>query len=166
MKVFIPVLLIFLLVFASCNKESVEVNNLEGTWKLTTWTVGIPVDLNEDTVFSTNLIEEIPCESMETLTFSVDGTMASNLTFNPKVEISLNQVLGVYVYQVECDTEGSIGFAAMYEHKGASIIFNNTEAVVEGNKLTIVYKNAQAIHNMAKTNVLEHKDITLIYEKQ
>ncbi|GAA4291541.1 hypothetical protein [Aestuariibaculum suncheonense] len=168
MKRLILILFVFLFVFTSCNTESVDVNDnvVEGTWKLTTWTVGIPVDLNNDTVFSTNLIEEIPCENMETLTFSVDGTVASNVTFNPDVMILFNEILGVYVYQVNCEAEGSIGFAASYEHKGASVFINDREAVVNGNRLTMIYKKAQKIHNLAKTDVVDVKDITLVYTKQ
>ncbi len=168
MKLLIPILFIFLTLFTGCSTEAVDVeeNPLEGGWKLTTWTVGIPVDLNNDAVFSTNLIEEIPCEAMEMLTFSVDGTVASNLTFNPSVMISKNEALGVYVYQVECETEGSIGFAASYAHKGSSVFINDREAIINGNTLTMVYKNAQKVHNIAKTDVLETKDITLVYTKQ
>ncbi|MCR8668575.1 hypothetical protein NO995_12850 [Aestuariibaculum sp. M13] len=167
MKSLIPILFIFLALFTSCNTESVDVNDnaVEGTWKLTSWTVGIPVDLNGDSVLSTNLIEEVSCESLEILTFSVDGTVVSNLTFNPSVMISLNETLGVYVYQVQCDNEGSIGFAASYEHKGSSVFINEREAVVSGNTLTMIYKNAQKIHNIAKTDILETKDITLVYTR-
>mgnify|MGYP000123070677 CR=1 FL=1 len=57
-------ILIILILFTSCNKNSEEAQNLDtvsGTYKLTNVHTNIAVDLNSDGVFNTNLTKESSC---------------------------------------------------------------------------------------------------------
>ncbi|HMC02096.1 MAG TPA: hypothetical protein VKN14_13750 [Flavobacteriaceae bacterium] len=160
------IVLFTILFLASCTAEDIDDNtNIVGLWKLTTWTIDIPVDLNNDNSFSINLLDEISCDNNETLVFDNKNIVSSNDTFNPNINIALmsNEK---YVFNVECAV-GSIGFATSYSQINNSIIeFNNVEATIIGNKLSWVYENAIKIYNENFTEVVETKDLILIYTKQ
>lgn len=90
-KVFL-LTLVAILVLASCSKEGLtndeilKVSNLTtitssdmlGTWDLSKMTADQAVDLNNDKVNSTNLLEETPCFNNMDITFNSDGTFISH----------------------------------------------------------------------------------------
>lgn len=165
-KIVLVLVVIFLVFFTSCSIEPIEDVSFEGTWKLTAWSVNIPVDLNNDVISSTNLLDEIDCVINETLVFDNDGIVVSNLTFNPKVNISLiNSETNSYEFSVECDTEGVIATASSYTKSNNTIIINNRVSHIDDNELTMVFENAIEVYNEDFTAVIAIKDLTLVYTK-
>lgn len=159
------VLLVFL---SSCSIEPVEAtfDFFEGTYRLTEYTVDVPVDLDNDSNYNTNLLEEIDCESNESLVFDIQGFVYSNLTFHPKIEVFLvDALLGEFAVDVECDTEGVIGMASSYRKNGNTIIINERMATIKGNNITMIFENAIKIYNQDKTVVIDTKDLRLVYTK-
>lgn len=154
-----------LLVFTSCATEPIE-ETIDSTWRLTAWNLDIPMDLNGDGVFSLNLLDEITCSSDEELVFNNQGAVISNNTFNPQVNVVFDKFSKDYQVNVECDTEGSIGMATNYMLSGDKIIFNNKAATIKGDELIMVFKEAVNVYNQDLTQVIEEKDITLVYRKQ
>lgn len=157
---------LMLALFTNCTKDDVKVSIL-GTWKLTTWTIDVPLDLNSDTITSTNLLDEVSCANNETLVFETNGVMSSNNSFSPKIEIVLlNNTIDTYVFDIEC-LEGVIGFATTYIHTSDDVIvFNDKEALVNGNQLICVYEDAIKIYSENMSNILETKDLKLVYTRQ
>jgi len=167
MKKIVLILITVALVFlSSCSTEPIDAESFQGTWKLTEWSVNIPIDLNNDIISSTNLLEEIDCVSNETLVFDNQGTVVSNLTFNPKVDIALiNASTNEYQFLVECDTEGIIASAASYTKNNNTIIINNRMSNINDNELIMIYENAIKIYNEDFTSVIETKNLKLVYTK-
>ena len=159
-------IIVALVLVSSCSKDDVNEHAVVGKWKLTTWTVNIPFDLNHDTVSSTNLLDEIDCANNEILEFNAKDVVASDDTFNPKVDIALlNGTTDRYTVTTEC-AEGIIGFSKLYFIiNDTEVMINNRTATINGNQLTIVYENAISIYNEDFTQVITTKDLTLIYTK-
>ena len=154
-----------LLVFTSCATEPIE-ETIDSTWRLTAWNLDIPMDLNGDGIFSLNLLDEITCSSNEELVFNKQGAVVSNNTFNPQVNVVFDKFSKDYHVSVECDTEGSIGMATNYELSGDKIIFNNKAATIKGDELIMVFKGAVNVYNQDLTQVIEEKNITMVYHKK
>jgi hypothetical protein len=153
-------------VSSACSKDDVK-NPIIGNWKLTSWSIKIPLDLNSDATFSTNLLDETICEVNEILSFDKNGIVTSSDTFNPELKVRLkNGTSDVYMITETC-AEGSVGFATEYEQiNDQRVGFNGVFAVVTGTKLTVVYKDAVMVYNEALTEVVATKDLTLVYEKR
>ncbi|OEK07622.1 hypothetical protein A8C32_17655 [Flavivirga aquatica] len=150
------------LIWVSCSSED---DNIIGVWKLTTWSVDIPVDLNKDGATTTNLLDEVTCVNNETLVFDKRGIVASNETFNPEIDIVLlDKTDNEYFFNVICP-EGVIGTASSYTKEGDRVMINDRMASLNGNKLIRVFKNAHKIYNEDLTEVIATKDLTLIYTK-
>ena len=165
-KIVLVLLVISLVFFTSCSTEPINDAFFQETWKLTEWSVGISMDLNKDMVSSTNLLDEIDCGNNETLVFDNQGTVVSNLTFNPKVDISLiNASTNAYDFFVECDREGVLSSASSYTKNNNTIIINNSVFNIDNNELTVVFENAVDIYNEDFTAVVATKDLTLVYTK-
>lgn len=163
--------LIFTLVFlTSCTSEDIQESNnsdLLGVWNLKAWNVSDGFDMNNDGVKSTNLLNEIDCSYYETLLFEADNVVSLNTTFNPDIDIVLlDDSTDEYRFNVICDREGVVSLATLYTLKNNTITFGDTEAIIENNQISIVYKNRIKIYNEDKTQVVETKDLTLVYEKK
>lgn len=153
-------------ILLSISKEEV-VNPVLGGWQLTTWTVGIPLNLKTSKHVTTNLLDQTSCDVNEILTFDKDGLVISQDSFNPKITIRLMKgAANVYMVEEVC-AEGTVGFATDYtQGTNGEIQFNGTTGVVANNQLTVVYKGAIKIYNEALTEVIENKDLTLVYKKK
>ncbi|HUH26801.1 hypothetical protein [Gelidibacter sp.] len=153
-------------ILLSISKDEVK-NPVVGGWQLTSWTVGIPIALKASKHVTTNLLDQTSCDVNEVLSFDKDGIVISQDSFNPKITIRLkNGSSDVYIFEEVC-AEGTIGFATDYSQKtNGEIQFNGTIGVVENNQLTVVYKDAIKIYNEALTEVIESKDLTLVYKKK
>ncbi len=159
--------LVFIFYNSCSNDEDSNQTSLVGTWELTTWTIGIPIDLNNDSVASSNLLDEAGCANNETVVFEIDGTVSFISTYNPTVNISLiGETSETYLFDVQCDLDGTIGLAAPYDQNGDTVTFLNNTANINGNQLTIVYQDAIDIYNEDFTQILTRKDLTLIYSKK
>lgn len=151
--------------FSGCSDKEVT-HPVIGSWNLTTWTVGIPLDLKNHSVYSTNLLDQTACKVNEILSFNTSGTVISEDTFNPKITISLKDGSSDDYIVEEICSEGSIGFTADYiAVDDNKVEFNNVMGILESNKLTFVYENMVKIYNDAQTEVIDSKDLTLVYEK-
>ncbi|MCB0444602.1 MAG: hypothetical protein KDC68_02880 [Gelidibacter sp.] len=159
-------IIVVLVLVSSCSKDDVNEHAIVGKWKLTTWTVNIPFDLNHDMVLSTNLLNEIDCANNEILEFNAKDVVASDDTFNPKVDIALlNGTTDRYTVTTEC-AEGIIGFSKSYTVlNDTKVLINNAIATINGNQLTIVYDHAVSIYNQDFSQVIATKNLTKIYTK-
>ncbi len=146
---------------ASCEDE----NPLLGEWKLSSWHIDIEMDLDNDTIKSSNLLDEASCENKEMLTIFKNGTINAINTYNPTVKISKNG--DKYVFDVECN-KGSIGFATNFKVLDDKVIIepNGEEYHFSGKQLTRVFEDAINIYNIDFTEVIETKDLVLSYIKE
>jgi hypothetical protein len=156
-----------LTIATACSKDDSNVPSIVGTWELTTWSINVPIDLNNDLITSTDLLDEAICANEETLVFEANGTVSSNATYNPQVMVSLlDGTTEEYLFNVECDTEGSIGIAGSFTQNDQSVTLFNTMATLSGNQLIVVYENAIDVYNQNLTEVIDMKDLILIYTKK
>ncbi len=163
------VILFFVLILCnSCsNDDDSNQTSLVGTWELTSWNIGIPIDINNDSVASTNLLDEADCVNNETVVFETNGTVSFNSSYNPTFNISLiGETSETYLFDIQCGLEGTIGLAGTYEQNGDTVKILNNTATINGNQLIIVYQNAIDIYNEDFTQILIKKDLTLIYSKK
>lgn len=158
-----------LVFFTSCSLEDMDDSNdstIIGVWKLVAWNVEGGFDINNDGVVSTNLLNEIDCSRNETLFFDNNGTVSLNTTFNPDIEIALiNGTTGEYRFNVTCDIEGIISLATSYNINDTMITIGESEAKLEGNQIFLVFEDRIKIYNEDLTEVIETKDLTLVYKK-
>ncbi|MDO7170649.1 hypothetical protein [Mariniflexile sp. AS56] len=167
MNKIVPMLCVVPLLLLSCFNDSDDDFSVEGSWKLTEWQVADGFDMNNDGVISVNLLDEIDCQNDETMVFESTGVVSSNKTFNPTVEIALqNGTTNSYTFNIACDDEGIISYASNYTKKGDLILINEAVATVNGRRLTRVFLDAIKIYNEDFTEVVATKDLTVVYTKQ
>ncbi|WP_303316009.1 hypothetical protein Q4Q34_13280 [Flavivirga abyssicola] len=161
-------ILCFTLLITSCSEEESNDLSIVGTWKLTAWEVADGFDMNNDGIVNTNILDEIECISNETLIFETEGVVSSNKTFNPDIDIALQEgTTDKYVFDVRCDKEGVIGFATTYSQKNIdTVIFNDKESAIVDNQLFRLIKESIKIYNEDFTEIVATKDLTLVYTKQ
>lgn len=161
-------LLCLSLLTSSCSEKN-ETNDSQflGTWKLTSYSVGLALDINKDGEKNLNLLTELNCDTNEILKFENTGVVSSTNTFQHEIKIFIKEAnLENYGVEVEC-AEGAIGFASTYEQTGEnSVMFNTIEATVDGNQLSRTITDGISIYNEDLTEVVETKSVTLIYSKQ
>ncbi|WP_152487267.1 hypothetical protein [Winogradskyella psychrotolerans] len=149
----------------SCSDKSEH--DVIGIWLLTTRTSDLPFDVNQDGVFNTNLVSEIDCNKTETLTFETNGTVSSGNEFSNPLKYYKEEATNVYRINSDCNTEGIISFASEFEiTEEDTIKISDRVYVLSGNTLTTVYENSVNIYNEDFTEVIETKDLKLIYTKQ
>jgi len=139
-------------------------NPLYGEWKLSSWYIGVDIDLNKDGINTSNLLDEVDCNNKEILTINPDGTLNAINTYSPFVKIS--KTYNTYTFDVKCNN-GSLGFATTYKIEGDKIVIapNDEVYVFNGEQLTRVFKNAIKVYDSSSTTIIETKDLTLNYIK-
>jgi len=170
-KLILNLCIAFVLVcFTSCSSDDMQDSNnssISGVWKLTAWNIEGGFDINNDGTISSNLLNEIDCSRNETLFFDNNGVVSLNTTFNPDIGIALlNETTDEYSFDVTCDTEGVVSLATEYTIKDSIITIGESEAMIEGNQISLVFEGRIKIHNEDFTEVIETKDLTLVYNKQ
>ncbi len=156
----ITIVLLILLAFG-CAKDK---DPLMGEWKLTSWFAGIPIDLNNDNILSTNLLKETDCPNKEILTVKRDSTISSVDTFNPIVNVKKTDT--IYNLEVEC-SKGTIGFATSFKkHLYKLHLDSGGEFVFKNDKLVRVFKGAIKVYDSTNVNVIEKHDLVLTYKKE
>ncbi|GGI57927.1 hypothetical protein [Winogradskyella haliclonae] len=162
MKSTLKTTLVLLAIFLnlSCRDE----NPLLGEWKLSSWYIDIEMDLNKDTIRTSNLLDEANCKNKEVLTIYANGTINAVNTYNPIVKISKKE--DEYIFDVECN-KGSVGFATTYKILDKKVIIepNGEEYHFNGKQLTRIFKDAITIYNTDFTEAVETKDLVLNYIK-
>ena len=159
-----------LVCFTSCSADDMQDSNnssITGVWKLTAWNIEGGFDINNDGTVSLNLLNEIECSRNETLFFDNNGIVSLNTTFNPDIGIALlNETTNIFRFDIACDTEGVISLATEYTVKDSVITIGESEAMIEGNQIYLVFEGRIKIYNEDFTEVLEAKDLTLVYDNQ
>lgn len=153
---------------SSCSKDDVkDTSKLTGSWKLTSYSIGVALDINKDGETNLNLLKEINCETNEILKFENTGVMSATDTFQHEIEISsMTTSRNIYTIEVKC-AEGAIGFATTYTQIDENkVVFNTIEAIIDGNQLTRTIAGGFNIYNEDLSEVIETKTITLAYTKQ
>lgn len=156
--------------FASCTSDDTPHSgnaSIIGVWKLSAWNVDEGFDINNDGIANTNLLNEIDCSRNETLFFDDKGVVSLNTTFSPDISIALlNQESPKYHFNVECDTEGIISLAASYSVNDSVVLIGESEATIKDGKISLVFKDKIKIYNQGFSQVIDAKDLTLVYVKQ
>lgn len=169
-KLLLNLCLAFMLVcFASCSSDDMQDSNdlsIVGVWQLTAWNVEGGFDINNDGTKSSNLLNEIDCFRNETLFFDKNGVVSLNTTFNPDIEIALLYESNEYTFNVTCDTEGVVSLATEYTINESIIKIGESEAQIQDNQILLVFEDRLKIYNQDLTEVVETKDLTLVYNKQ
>lgn len=106
MKKIIALAAVALLGISCSDDDSSETNggstSIEGTWKLTAFTLNEGADLNNDGTASTDMISESGCYSNSSLVFSTNNVATINIE---ELEIDLDLVVGTedsYEYSIDC----------------------------------------------------------------
>jgi len=68
-------------------------------------------------------------------------------------------------FEVTCDTEGVISLATEYSVNNVALTIGENEARIDNNKIFIVFEDRLKIYNEDLTEVLDTKDLTLVYSK-
>lgn len=156
--------------FTSCSSDDMQDSDnssITGVWTLTAWNIDEGFDFNNDGTVSTNLLSEIDCSQNETLFFEKNGTVSLNTTFNPDIDIALlNEENNEYNFNVTCDNEGIISLATSYTVNDSIVMIGETEAQFDGNQITLVSEDRIKIYNEDFTEVVETRDLTLVYFKK
>ncbi|MGB3608650.1 hypothetical protein [Psychroserpens sp.] len=159
-------LITFFISLMSCSKEEIDnTPSIIGDWVLTSYNIGILVDLDKDGNESLNLLDEMVCENNEILTFTSEGIVSSNNTFHPTISVLQSDLNGDYMVDVEC-AEGAIGFTSTYSFETNSVNFNNNTSRISEDTLETIYENAVEIYNLEGTEIVEIKNLTLTYSKR
>ncbi|MCK8479450.1 hypothetical protein [Psychroserpens algicola] len=162
-----PLLLIALILVSitSCSSDDTATDsNIIGSWQLTNYDIGLSVDIDKDENFNVNLLDELNCQNNEVLMFEANGTVSSNDTFNPTLLIS-KSMNGEYEFDVEC-AEGSISFASSYAVDNNEVIYSDNISTISDNKLYRTLENVINVYNDDFTQIIETRDLNLIYTKQ
>ncbi|GGB70450.1 hypothetical protein GCM10007424_08010 [Flavobacterium suaedae] len=106
MKKFIALAAVALMGISCSDDDSSETNggsaSIEGTWKLTAFTLNEGADLNNDGTVSTDMISESGCYSNSSFVFSSNNVATINIE---ELEIDLDLVIGTedsYEYSIDC----------------------------------------------------------------
>lgn len=154
------------IICSSCSNDDAK-HPVIGDWELIIWTVDIPFDLENDLVPTSNFLDTTACSVNEILTFDNNGIVTSDDTFNPEITISLKDGTSDVYFVNEVCAEGIIGFSTSFiQVNNQNVELNGAVGIVTSEKLTLVYKDAIEIYNEALTEVIESKDLTLVYMKK
>ncbi|WP_298345283.1 hypothetical protein [uncultured Algibacter sp.] len=160
---------ILLVSFTSCSTDDTQDSNdssIVGVWTLNAWNIEDGLDMNNDGIASTNLLDEIDCSRNETLFFDKNGVVSLNTTFNPDLNISLlNSETNTYNFEITCDTDGIVSLATEYTIENSMITIGESVAEIEGGQIFLVFEDRIKIYNEDFTQVIETKDLTLVYNK-
>lgn len=145
----------------SCNDDA---NPILGDWVLSSWSIGVQMDVNNDKVTSQNLIDEATCDNQEVLSVKVNKTIGAVNTFSPTVKVS--KINSVYKFNVQC-ANGGLGFASSYKQVDNKLkLDDGSEFLIQNQNLVRVFKDAITVYNEDFSQVIETKDLTLIYTKK
>lgn len=144
---------------------------LEGTWLLTTFDIGIPLDLNGDGNASSDIIAETNCYQNETISFASDFTGVIVTRSYADIEVtfvtgSTDQV----EYSVDCIPD-LFNQNIVWSRNGNSVTLDIDNitliASIASNKLTFVLPQGFSIESPDNGMLITlTQDVTLTYTKQ
>jgi len=166
MKNIINAIFILCLAVATSSCTESDKSKVIGVWKLKTRTTDIPFDVNNDGSFSTNLVDEIDCNEIETLTFEENGTVFSGNEASVILKYFKTADSNTYGLNVECNKDGVISFASSYNEIDENTIqVSGRDYVISNNEMTVVFEGAVKIYNEDFSEIIETRDLTLVYTK-
>ena len=145
--------------FVSCSSEDTTENSIIGTWELTSYSVGLEVDINNDEVANMNLLNEMDCDYNETLGFDTGSLMTHQIDYMPTFKVHKIEDRD-YVFDVTCD-EGIISTAGTY-----SLEDLNESYIITDTTITHILENAIQVYDEDQTAVIETLTVTKTYAKQ
>lgn len=160
--------LIFILtVFTSCSKDDSQDNSIQGTWKLTSWTLKTPIDLNNDGVSSS--IFDPGCLNGSELKFIDNST--GTLFFSSIVSYNTSNENGTLVFMTSCSTDSELSPSPItYIQDGEKLVItdNNEEFVLirDGNTLSMLIPSGFKASASDTFEPTVSQDITYIFSKQ
>ena len=143
----------------ACDDQDDEIQNtsIEGTYKLTTFTLSAPVDYNNDGVATTDLIEETACYDASDITLSANGSAVFNMQ-SVDIDYIPEDENGNPATVVECYLEGPE--TASYTFSNTTVTFSlageSMRFTRTGNALTYIVEGEDSLFG----------DVILIFEKQ
>lgn len=143
----------------SCEDQDDKITNasIEGTYKLTTFTLPAPVDYNNDGVATTDLIEESGCYDDSEITLSPNGSAVFNIQ-SLDIEYIPEDENGNPATVVECYFEGPE--TANYTFSNTTVTFSvageSMSFTRSGNALTYIVEGEDSLFG----------DVVLVFEKQ
>lgn len=160
------ILFICFVSLSSCkNKNSAQQFGGLGDWFLSSYSIGEAYDIDKDGVFHLNLLKEISCENKEVLKFEATGVISSTGSYNPRLNMSKIKAGNAYHFDIEC-SKGVIGFATSFVQTSKNQFkFNDREYTITNDSFTQVLTDAVNIYNDSLTDIIETKDLVLIYSK-
>lgn len=161
------ILSICLVFFNSCAKEEIKnQSQVIGEWKLISYTIETPFDIDKDGTSHLNLLNEIACPNHEILKFETTSIVSSNETFSPSISITKLEIDNTYDFDIEC-AEGIISFATSFNQINSNTYeFNDKEFTINNDAFEIVFENEIEIYNEDFTTILETRDLVLTYSKE
>lgn len=155
--------LLALLLFSNCTKEA-QNDDLIGRWTLTYASIGAEVDINNDGVYSMNLLDEIDCNFVQTIEVQDNGLISLTSSQTPFYHIVKNSE-EEYNISVTCN-EGILSSIDEYTREGNMIHWLDGNYNLEGKTLTNNSGSKLEVYNEGETEVVETKTVTLIYKKE
>ncbi|MDR6967486.1 hypothetical protein J2X31_001497 [Flavobacterium arsenatis] len=143
----------------ACEDQDDEIQNagIEGTYKLTTFTLSAPIDYNNDGVATTNLIEETGCYDASNITLLPNGSAVFNIQ-SVDIDYIPEDENGNPATVVECYFDGPE--TASYTSSTTLVTFSVGEESMSftrtGNTLTYIVEGDDSFFG----------DVVLVFEKQ
>jgi hypothetical protein len=164
------------LVVASCvtNDDLDVTSDLEGTWRMTSFSSENPYDLNGDGTANTDIIIETGCYQNETLDFNANGTgVATNRSYLDIETIITVGTTNEVEYILDCVDE----FFAQdftWTQNGSSLSLTidgiTIVATLSGNTITLILPSGFTVEviDSAGNNALVEttENVTVVYTKQ
>ena len=156
-KITLSIAIAFTMMACEGQDDGIQTASIEGTYKLTTFTLPAPVDYNNDGVATTNLIEETGCYDDSEITLSANGNAVFNIQ-SVEIDYIPEDENGNPATVVECYSEGPetsnytfSNTTVTFSLAGESMSFTRT-----GNSLMYIVEGEDSLFG----------DVVLIFEKQ
>jgi len=155
-------ILFLILVFLSCKDEP---THLVGEWQLSSYDIGIPVNINSDARTNKDLLLESNCPNNEILKIEKNYTLSSTRTFAPK--LAIRKVDNGYLVDVQC-IEGTLGFATGFSEDDTKLVLDSGDyfTVSENGELNRTYKDFIKIYNADMSSIVATKDLRVTYVRK
>ncbi|TCK68920.1 hypothetical protein DFQ05_0430 [Winogradskyella wandonensis] len=149
---------ILFVVVATCAQTN---NDILGEWTLKSWSVGSESTLVNNNKQSTNLLDITTCNNSEVLTVKANNTIGATNTFNPNIKISKGE--NGYLVTEVC-TKGSLGFSNSFKLIDNKLVLDIGDSyIIKEDSLSRTFKNYIKVYNSDFTQVIERKDLILVY---
>jgi len=153
--------------FTSCSTEAIdETSTILGQWKLTSWKVNSPIDLNNDGVFNSEFSAGCLSDSNISFIDASNGTIfySSSVTYNTRMEN------GQQVLMISCSTRDDIipSLVSYTINNNSIIVSNNEEEFVltlNDNKLSMHVPNGFVAKDIETLETTITRDITYVFTR-